>query len=35
MLAAVALMAGTVLVNLAPPNPYSTAALATWRQGTS
>nr|MBL8410033.1 VanZ family protein [Dechloromonas sp.] len=33
MLAALALMAGTVLVNLAPPNPYSTAALATWRQG--
>lgn len=33
MLAAVALMAGTVLVNLAPPNPYSAAALATWRQG--
>jgi hypothetical protein len=26
-------MAGTVLVNLAPPNPYSAAALATWRQG--
>ncbi|MGE5472095.1 MAG: VanZ family protein [Bacteroidota bacterium] len=33
MLAAVALMAATVLVNLAPPNPYSMAALATWRQG--
>lgn len=33
MLAALALMAGTVLVNLAPPNPYSMAALATWRQG--
>lgn len=33
MLAAIALMAGTVLVNLAPPNPYSMAALATWRQG--
>lgn len=33
MLAAVALLAGTVLVNLAPSNPYSTAALATWRQG--
>lgn len=33
MLAALALMAGTVLVNLAPPNPYSNAALATWRQG--
>lgn len=33
VIAALALMAGTVLVNLAPPNPYSTAALATWRQG--
>ena len=33
IIAAMALMAGTVLVNLAPPNPYSTAALATWRQG--
>lgn len=33
VLAALALMAGTVLVNLAPPNPYSAAALATWRQG--
>ena len=33
MLAALALMAGAVLVNLAPPNPYSMAALATWRQG--
>jgi len=33
MIAALALMAGTVLVNLAPPNPYSTAALATWQQG--
>lgn len=32
-LAGMALMAGTVLVNLAPPNPYSAAALATWRQG--
>ena len=31
--AGLALMAGTVLVNLAPPNPYSAAALATWRQG--
>jgi hypothetical protein len=26
-------MAGTVLVNLAPTNPYSAAALAAWRQG--
>lgn len=33
MLAALALMAGCVLVNLAPPNPYSIAALATWQQG--
>jgi len=33
MIAALALMAGTVLVNLAPPNPYSAAALAAWRQG--
>jgi VanZ family protein len=33
MLTAVALMAGTVLVNMAPPNPYSEAALAVWRQG--
>lgn len=32
-LAGLALMAGTVLVNLAPTNPYSMAALATWRQG--
>ncbi len=32
-LGGLALMAGTVLVNLAPPNPYSTAALATWQQG--
>ena len=31
MMAALALMAGTVLVNLAPPNPYSAAALAAWR----
>jgi VanZ family protein len=28
-----ALAAGTALVNLAPDNPYSLAALATWRQG--
>ena len=33
MLAAMSLMAATVLVNLAPHNPYSLAALATWRQG--
>jgi len=33
MLAALTLMAGTVLVNMAPPNPYSAAALAAWRQG--
>jgi VanZ family protein len=33
MIAALALMAGTVLVNMAPPNPYSEAALAVWRQG--
>ena len=33
MLVALSLMAGTVLANLAPPNPYSLAALATWRQG--
>jgi VanZ family protein len=32
-LAGLALMAGTVLVNLAPPNPYSVAALTTWQQG--
>ena len=33
MLAALALMAGSVLVNMTPPNPYSAAALAAWRQG--
>ena len=33
MIAGLALMAGTVLVNLAPHNPYSAAALAAWRQG--
>ena len=33
MLAALSLMAATVLGNLAPPNPYSLAALAAWRQG--
>lgn len=32
-LAGVSLMAGAVLVNLAPFNPYSVAALAAWRQG--
>jgi VanZ family protein len=31
--AGMALLAGTVLVNLAPFNPYSAAALAVWRQG--
>lgn len=32
-IAGLALMAGTVLVNLTPFNPYSVAALAAWRQG--
>ena len=32
-LAGLALMAGTVLVNITPPNPYSAVAIATWRQG--
>ena len=32
-LAGLALMAGTVLVNLAPPNPYSAVALVAWGQG--
>ena len=32
-LAGLALMAGTVLVNVAPPNPYSAVAMATWGQG--
>ncbi|MDR0577110.1 MAG: VanZ family protein [Candidatus Accumulibacter sp.] len=31
--AGLALMGGTVLVNIAPFNPYSVAALAAWRQG--
>lgn len=31
--AASALLAGTALVNLAPANPYSAAALAVWQQG--
>ena len=30
-LAGLMLMAGTVLVNLAPANPYSAVALATWK----
>ena len=33
ILAALALLAGSMLVNLAPANPYSAAALAAWRQG--
>jgi VanZ family protein len=33
MITALSLMAGTVLVNMAPANPYSEAALAVWRQG--
>jgi VanZ family protein len=33
ILAALALITGTVLVNLAPHNPYSAAALAAWQQG--
>ena len=32
-LAAVLLMTGTVLVNLAPPNPYLAATLKVWEQG--
>ena len=32
-LAAVLLMAATVLVNLAPPNPYTAAMLKVWAQG--
>lgn len=32
-LAGLALMAATVLVNVAPFNPYSSIALATWKQG--
>jgi VanZ family protein len=32
-LAAVLLMAATVLVNLAPPNPYFAASLKLWQQG--
>lgn len=33
ILAGLTLMAGAVLVNLAPENPYSAAAMAVWRQG--
>jgi VanZ family protein len=33
MLAAVLIMAATVLVNLAPPNPYLSASLKVWQQG--
>jgi VanZ family protein len=33
MLAALLIMAATVLVNLAPPNPYLTASLKVWQQG--
>ncbi len=32
-IAAVLLMAATVLVNLAPPNPYTAATLKVWQQG--
>ena len=32
-LAAVLIMAATVLVNLAPPNPYLAATLKLWQQG--
>lgn len=32
-LATLALMTGAALVNLAPPNPYSQAAMAAWQQG--
>jgi hypothetical protein len=32
-LAAVLMMAATVLVNLAPPNPYLAATLKLWQQG--
>jgi hypothetical protein len=33
MLAAVLLMAATVLVNLSPPNPYLADSLKVWQQG--
>jgi hypothetical protein len=32
-LAAMLILASTVLVNLAPPNPYFTATLRVWHQG--
>jgi len=32
-LAAVLIMAATVLVNLSPPNPYLAATLKLWQQG--
>jgi VanZ family protein len=34
VLAAMLVMAATVFVNLAPPNPYLTATLKVWQQGT-
>jgi len=34
VLAAMLVMVATVLVNLAPPNPYFTATLKVWQQGT-
>lgn len=33
VMAGLCLMAGTVLVNLAPPNPYSAVAFSIWQQG--
>ncbi|MFT3848924.1 MAG: VanZ family protein [Propionivibrio sp.] len=33
VMAGLTLMAGTVLVNLAPPNPYSEVAFSIWQQG--
>lgn len=33
IMAGLTLMAGTVLVNLAPPNPYSAVAFSIWQQG--
>jgi hypothetical protein len=32
-LAAILILAATVLVNIAPPNPYFTATLRVWQQG--